>query len=524
MKISYYKRDNIEYAKIPGKSVRNGNSVRKVGEVYLGRVIDKDHNVFYNRNRGMFTYDPDTQTYGSASESYSSELKDDGRRKSKTLLDFGDAFMVDALLKKMHYSEVLDSISYRNRDTLYAMIEYYTLCDKANDHALTWYEGSYAGILYPNANLTSQRISDFLSSIGKMENLSAFFDAHIAWVKKYATDDPAVLIDSTGLTNSIHFPLTAISNHNGKISREVRMTTILQRDSGYPLMFRINPGNIVDCSTLTRSVNEAGERGLKVDMAILDAGYCTNPNIDELYRARIEWLTRLPETNKIWKNLIHEDADDLRSTGHLVKYLDRYVYVKRVTVHVGTDSQFEAFAYLGYDIERAADETRKVTANAQKKKLSAEQLNSRLETAGYFVIVSSLCYTEEDILPAYYMRQLVEQYFDIDKGISNLTPLRVHSEDALRGHLLLSMIASTINVYIQKQTKKLATDREELFMSLRNQKCIVYKSKILTGEAQKKANDLYAGFDIKCPISIDRSGATLKYQYHLHRINTEESD
>lgn len=41
MKISYYKRYDIEYAKIPGKSVRNGKSVRKEGEVYLDRFVDK---------------------------------------------------------------------------------------------------------------------------------------------------------------------------------------------------------------------------------------------------------------------------------------------------------------------------------------------------------------------------------------------------------------------------------------------------------------------------------------------------
>lgn len=522
MKISYYKRDNIEYAKIPGKSKRVGKTVRKEGEVYLGRVIDKEHNVFYSRDRGTFTYDPAAKVYGQASEIYSTELKDDGRKKAKVLLDFGDAFLVNELLKKMHYTEVLDAISYRNRDTLYAMIEYYTLCDKANDHALTWYKGSYANILFPDASLSSQRISDFLASIGKMENLSAYFDAHIAWVKKYATDDPAILIDSTGLPNSIHFPLTAISNHNGKISREVRMTTILQRDSGYPMMFRINPGSIPDCSTLVRSINEANARGLTVDMAIIDAGYCTKANIDELYNAHIEWLTRLPENNNVWKSLTQKYVDDLKSENHLVKYLDRYVYIKRIPVRVGTSQQFEAYAYLGYDVERAADETRKVTKSARKNKLSAEQLQRRLEKVGYFVIISSLNYTEEDILPAYYTRQIVEQYFDIGKGISNLTPLRVHSAEALCGHLLLSMIASTINVYVQKSMKKLANDREELFMSLRNQKCIVYKSKILTSEAQKQANEFYNGFGITCPISIDRSNGVLKPQYHLPEINADE--
>ena len=37
---------------------------------------------------------------------------------------------------------------------------------------------------------------------------------------------------------------------------------------------------------------------------------------------------------------------------------------------------------------------------------------------------------------------MIEQYFDIGKSSSRLTPLRVHSEEALYGHLILSMIGS----------------------------------------------------------------------------------
>lgn len=135
MKISYYKSNDIEYAKIPGKSVRNGKSVCKEGEVYLGRVVDKKSQVYYNRKRGIFTYDPDTQTYAPADETFSSEFKEDGRKKPKVLLDFGDSFFVDELLKKMKYSDVLNTIDCRNKDTLYAMIQYYTLWNEANGHA-----------------------------------------------------------------------------------------------------------------------------------------------------------------------------------------------------------------------------------------------------------------------------------------------------------------------------------------------------------------------------------------------------
>lgn len=94
-----------------------------------------------------------------------------------------------------------------------------------------------------------------MRSIGNSENVLKFFENHMKWIKENISSDKAIIIDSTGLPNSIHMPLTAISNHNGKVSNEARMITTLQRDTGYPLMFRIIPGNIVDMNTLTRSVN-----------------------------------------------------------------------------------------------------------------------------------------------------------------------------------------------------------------------------------------------------------------------------
>lgn len=119
------------------------------------------------------------------------------------------------------------------------------------------------------------------------------------------------------------------------------------------------------------------------------------------------------------------------------------------------------------------------------------------------MIVSSLHFEEEGVLPAYYTRQLIEQYFDISKGSSKLTPLRIHSEEALYGHLMLSMIAATINVHIQNKTNIIYDDKEDIFMTLRNQKCIVYKSKTTNAEPQKRANEFYKTFGINCPLYIE---------------------
>ena len=168
MKLSYQTVGGNEYAKIPGTSYRDENGVvRKKDVIYLGRVVDREHFIFYNKDRGIYSYNPDTGEFGKADETYVSDLKTDGRKKPVIILDFGDSFFVNSLLRSTGYDQVLNSVPYRNKDTLYAMVQYYLLCNSANAHAKIWYEGNYANIMYPKANLISQRITDFLESLGK---------------------------------------------------------------------------------------------------------------------------------------------------------------------------------------------------------------------------------------------------------------------------------------------------------------------------------------------------------------------
>ncbi len=43
----------------PGKSVRKkGIGSRKTGQIYLGKVIDRDKGIFWTRKRGYYTFSP----------------------------------------------------------------------------------------------------------------------------------------------------------------------------------------------------------------------------------------------------------------------------------------------------------------------------------------------------------------------------------------------------------------------------------------------------------------------------------
>lgn len=280
--------------------------------------------------------------------------------------------------------------------------------------------------------------------------------------------------------------------------------TAIQRDSGYPIMFRVIPENIVDVTTLSTTITTLTEYGVQTDLTMLDAIYVSSDNMKNLFSAGIGFAAHLPKKNKsIYGDVLAKSLGALKRPENLIGFHGRYVYTKQVECQV---EDYTAYAYLCYDVDASSDENHKAIKRSRKKKKSENEMHQFFEMSGLFVIISSLPYKPHEILTVYYTRQLVEQYFDVGKGISRLIPLRVHTEQRILGHILLSQIAATINLYIQKKMHSSFEDSEEMFMGLRNQKCIVYASRIVTNEGQSGATQYYNKFKIKYPISFNRSG------------------
>jgi hypothetical protein len=423
-------------------------------------------------------------------------------RPERLILDFGDAFFLHTYLRAAGLDIPLDAMGYRNPDTLYALLSHYILCRTANCHASDWWEGSYARILYPKAELVGQRISDFLADIGDESCLRRFFSKYIRLVAGDPAREAGILIDSTALPNSIRFPLTAISNHSGEISNEVRLIYVTQQESGWPIYFRYCPGNVVDVTTLTRTILELEENGVNTKFAILDAGYYSSDNIADLYRNKVSFVTRMREGLKLYKNLVKEHLPTIETPENLVRYDSRFAYIKCVQCELVPG--YSAYAFIGLDIDRKGSESRKLFQRAREDRLSNADVFDRMASQGAFILVSSRRIAKEKILPTYYMRQQIEQIFDIGKNYANMLPLRVQSENTFRGHLLMTFVASVIVKKIQDDLKKTVYNPISLFMNLRNQKCKVFNERVIVQEAFKKANDAYKHFNIHCPVSLPK--------------------
>ncbi|MBI9096772.1 MAG: transposase [Sphaerochaeta sp.] len=496
MYLGYDIKGGVKYAKICS-SRREGDKIIS-SQKSLGRVLDEKRGIFRNRERGIFTYDVTTDTYGKADPSFVPKAARKNA-KEKLILDFGDSYFLDAFIRKNGLEPCIKALGYGNPDTVTSMVQYYVLCNLANCHAGDWWDGNYARILYPDANLSSQRISDMLIYIGDEGVYRDFFREYTKLLAR-KEEGTNILIDSTGLPNSIHFPLTAISNHNGKIRAEMRLIYVLQQETDLPLFMRCCPGNVVDVTTLTKTILELKANGIKTKFAILDAGYLTKENIEELYENGISFLSRLKANSLIYKNALKEHLPTLEAKENLVSYNSRYAYIKRIDCDMGEGHR--AYVYLCRDLAMKSIENSKLFDKAGKAGMKTQAVFDAMEGHGIFALVSSRPIAKEKVLGTYYTRQQIEQVFDICKNYTNMLPLRVQTEETLRGHLMLSFIAAVIVRMLQKQILGTPYSPIDVFTNLRNHKCKVFEDFLLTQESVKKANDIYKLMGLKVPHQI----------------------
>lgn len=515
MYINYNTVGGIEYATAV-TSVRKGTKVGKGDQIYLGRVIDKEKSIFKSRERGLFVYDIDTNTFAPVPADFEMpkvQRKTKYAARPTLIVSFGDVFLLNEFLKKSGLMKAVDAIGYRNPDTLHALLAYYILTSYANCHTLDWWELTYARYLYPKAQMASQRISDALADIGSEDAKRSFFKEYFRFLDRRSNADKkekpqgigdGVLIDSSGLPNAVHFPLTAVNTHNGVVSEEIRLIYVVQQHTGMPLFFRYVAGNVIDVSTVTRTIAELKANGVNTKFAILDAGYYTGANADALLDAGVSFMSRMKSNFKVYKNAIEEHLKDLVSKENAVLYNNRLVYIKCIPCLIGQKEDRPAYAYLCKDMTMHNEGQKHAIERARDENLSGQDIFDGLQKQGIFVLITTRKVAADKLLPLYYMRDQVEKIFEFCKQGGKILPINIETEETLRGHLMMTFLATAVLKMMSEKLKKTSLTTESMFMNLHEQHAIVYDKEFITTEPVKKMNDAYKAFKIHCPTTIPR--------------------
>lgn len=495
------KSNGVIYASLY-ESFRDKGKVKTRRIESLGRVIDKKNNIFCQKG-AIYQYvlgEGRREVPPSAlpSEPVVPEIE-------KLILDFGDTWFLQEYLSKQPFYNSIRNTLPDESDTLLALVFYRLLTNKgAGCHAKIWYEGNYSYLAFPYANLTSQNISRVLKELGSEEVQRHFFEEYMSSI--YGNDGAAgILVDSTGVPNATKMDITQISNHNGDINREVRLIYVIDRANGMPIYFRYVAGNIIDVSTLVTTVSGLEQYGVSVGHAILDAGYFSEKNAAELFESGIPFITRLAPNKTMFKDAAAGNLDGLMSQKYACRYGERLVFIKKVPANV---CGYEAYVYLCIDEDMYLMQHKKTILNALDNKTDSDETDAAIKRLGVFAILASEEISEDKLLPMYYTRQQVEQVFDISKNYADLLPIRVQSEQAFAGHLLICFIATAIMQKLQQELlkrrpkKAKALNAESILIYLRNQKCKVYKDSAIPQEPRKEVNAIYDIFKVQVPYKI----------------------
>ena len=482
-------KNGKEYHTLVESKRVNGKKV-DVPVLYLGRLMDREKSIYRNREKGTFVYNSEERAIEATQH----------LAKEKLILDFGDSYILDEVLARTGFKDIMTSVFQFDKDTVMSMLFYRVLCGGAIRYAQTYWEGSYARLLYPRALVESQRVSEFYKRIGDEAYHREFFKAYIAHIRSEVGS--GILVDSTGLPNDIRIPVTAVNNHNGVISNESRLILVVDRKSGLPLYFRYVAGNIVDVSTLVSTLAELDCSGIDVDYAIVDAGYYSEKNVRKLQGAMIAFITRLKSNLKLYKALVADHFKDIGKSKYLVKYQSRFLHIKPVEIplfgrtgyaYICQDDDLKHIQEKGYYMDVYGEED-----------ITAEAMDDAVNKMGIFILISSECIPPSELLPLYYTRQTVEQIFDIGKNNVDLIPLRVHSEEAFRGHLLMSFIASYVYILVNRYFTNSDMCAIGVFRIMKNQKCKIYEETIVPQEPNKSMNEIYETLRIEAQSVIAR--------------------
>lgn len=415
-------------------------------------------------------------------------------KKEKLILDFGDTYLLYEFLKKTKLRELIEKTFGKKTNYLLALL-FYRLCyPSAMMHAKTWYEGNIARLMFKDINLSSQRISDFLKKIGDEHLQREFFKEYI---QTFVKPEKGVIIDTTALPNQIHIPLNMWGYHDEEINKQIKLLLICDKETSLPLFFRYLPGNIADVSSLHMTVKELKKYGIGEYFILLDAGFFSENNIKGAYFEHLSFLIRLPSSRKLYKDLIRKETMDLERICNAVIYGKRGLFIKQKKVDLFGK---KAYAHVVLDPERKGNETKKLLLKVMDDESLREEKETefKLLKKGIMVLISSFEIKKDEVVPLYYMRQMIEKLFAFSKADLKLIPLRVHREETLRGFLFLLFLALIFFVFLKREIGKNYTV-EEILLKMRNLKCKVFEEDVLVQEVGRGQKDILGELGIIVP-------------------------
>jgi transposase len=262
----------------------------------------------------------------------------------------------------------------------------------------------------------------------------------------------------------------------------------VDKDLGIPVMYDIYPGSISDVTTLTNTVKKIKSQGVQNYTMIMDRGFFSTANIQEMVSADLSFI--IPPKSTL-KNVteaisaIHRSIDDPEN---LELYEKEPLFVMPVDIEVGKN-KLKGYAYYDqkreqlerstlykrlYDLmERLKAVTLKSwmipsevfreTAKKDAKFIEWKAIDGKFEVSlrknavsqainkmGKFILLYRGEFSWNDCLSLYRSKDVVEKGFDVLKNDIELMPTNLRTNNSLSGYLFVAFLALILRMKLTR--------------------------------------------------------------------------
>lgn len=340
-------------------------------------------------------------------------------------------------------------------------------------------------VLHPFANrIDSRRISELLRRIHE-DNRLRFLSL---WMADCQGDD-CFFYDITSISSYARSNEYTRRDYNrdGESLEQINLAMLFGCGNGLPTFYRRLPGNITDVSTLKITVKSLDYLETGAMHFVLDRGFYSISNIDELYRRRHKFTIAVPAGRTWVKQLIDKHHESIAlPQNYLVIKEEEALYA--VTELIKWGDKHRCYVHIYYNAERSAADfdafTRKLLALKEELELNniveahetlyeryflvketpkrgrTVEFNNqaiqkhRKRYCGFFCIISNKTKSAKETLKNYRDKDAVENSFDDLKNSLDMKRLRVHNSSAMDSRLFLQFLALIYVSEIRKVLKK----------------------------------------------------------------------
>lgn len=443
----------------------------------------------------------------------------------------GPSIVLDAITEQLGLGTLLRSCFPHEYSQIQAMAYYLASHGGPLCHCGTWCKSHAQSV----ECLTSQRISEILGSIS-IDNKQTFFTK---WMNKMLEDD-YLCYDITSISSYSEINEYIKYGHNRDLDKlpQLNLAMLFGQKGRLPVYFERTPGNITDVTSLHNLLKTFKAMETKGLHYVMDKGFYSRKNVDELLASRDKFILSVPLNNKWIQHAIDDIYESIHGPEGYQKLDDEILYVHSRLYPWGEDNR-RCYLHLYYNAHARASAVDQFTEElvGYKEELESGKLvNAHQEAYDAFFVIKTtpkrglqVSYNTETVrqyinryagfqalltnsmkdpiesLQVYRDKDVVEKCFDDLKNQLDMKRLRMHSSSTVDGRLFVQFIALIYMSALRREMRKSGLIKRytvrELLQEMETLTKVKYSGKyghILT-EVTKPQREILQGLNIALP-------------------------